>query len=278
MTALFAERALLPSGWARDVRLEIAADGDLASVTADAGAGGAERLAGPAVPGMPNLHGHAFQRAMAGLAERAGPSDDSFRTWRQVMYGFVRSLSPDAVEAIAAQLYVEMLKDGLHRRQRIPLPAPRPRRQPLRRPSGNVAPGVVAAAQAASIGITHLPVLYAHGGFGGAPASPGQRRFLHGARWISWRWSRPCSRATRATVRCASASRSSSHARSITPEAASAKRSTRSTPGQPVHIHIGRVSDARSTTAWRGAARGRSNGCWRTPRSRAAGAWCTPLT
>ena len=180
MTALFAERALLPSGWARDVRLEIAADGDLASVTAGAGAGGAERLAGPAVPGMPNLHGHAFQRAMAGLAERAGPSDDSFWTWRQVMYGFVRSLSPDAVEAIAAQLYVEMLKAGYTAVGEFHYLHHGPDGSPYD-DHGEMSHRVVAAAQAAGVGITHLPVLYAHGGFGGAPASPGQRRFLHGA-------------------------------------------------------------------------------------------------
>ncbi len=88
-TALFAERALLPEGWARDVRLEVAADGSLARIEAGASADGAERLAGPAMPGFGNLHSHAFQRAMAGLAERAGPGEDSFWSWRELMYRFV---------------------------------------------------------------------------------------------------------------------------------------------------------------------------------------------
>ena len=117
MAVWFAESALLPAGWARDVRFEIAAAGNLAAVTPNADADAAERLHGPVIPGMPNLHSHAFQRAMAGLAERAGPAGDSFWTWRQVMYDFVARLSPDHVEAIAAQLYVEMLKAFVARRK-----------------------------------------------------------------------------------------------------------------------------------------------------------------
>ena len=72
MSVFFAERALLPDGWANDVRLEVGVDGLLTHVAANASADGAERLRGPVLAGMPNLHSHAFQRAMAGLAEVAG--------------------------------------------------------------------------------------------------------------------------------------------------------------------------------------------------------------
>lgn len=180
MTVLFADQALLPGGWARDVRFEIAADGALAAVEPEAEAAGARRLPGPVVPGMPNLHSHAFQRAMAGLAECAGPPGDSFWSWRKVMYDFVSRLTPEAVEAIATQLYVEMLKAGytavgefhyLHH-DRDGRAYADPAEMSMR---------VIAAARAAGIGITHLPVLYAHGGFGGVEASAGQRRFLHDA-------------------------------------------------------------------------------------------------
>ncbi len=175
---LFAESALLPEGWRRDVRFEIAADGSLAEVEASADAGGATRLAGPVLPGMPNLHSHAFQRAMAGLAERPGPRDDSFWTWREVMYGFLGRLDPAQIEAIAAQLYVEMLEAGytavgefhyLHH-------------DPQGRPYDDLAETsrrVLAAAGRTGIGITQLPVLYRHGDFGGAAAGPAQRRFLN---------------------------------------------------------------------------------------------------
>ena len=119
---------------------------------------------------------------MAGLTEQAGQGgsggDDSFWTWRQVMYGFVGRLMPEQVQAIAAQLYVEMLKAGytavgefhyLHH-------------DPEGRPYADLAEmseRIVAAAQATGIGLTHLPVLYGYGGFGGQPAGSGQRRFLN---------------------------------------------------------------------------------------------------
>jgi formimidoylglutamate deiminase len=184
--SFFADAALLPEGWARDVLIEVDEEGDLAEVRADASTHSdvryAHRLAGPVLPGMPNLHSHAFQRAMAGLTEQAGQGgaagDDSFWTWRQVMYGFVGRLTPNHVQAIAAQLYVEMLKAGytavgefhyLHH-------------DIDGRPYADYAEmseRIIGAAKATGIGLTHLPVLYASGGFGGQPPGGGQRRFLH---------------------------------------------------------------------------------------------------
>ncbi len=182
-TSLFAQRALLPEGWAADVLIETTGDGNIAAVNPGAKPGDARHLAGPVIPGMPNLHSHAFQRAMAGLSEQAGQSgtaaaEDSFWTWRTLMYDFVGRLTPANVEAIAAQLYVEMLKSGytavaefhyLHH-------------DPDGRPYGDLAEmseRVLAAAKTTGIGITHLPVLYNAGGFGGKPAGAGQRRFLN---------------------------------------------------------------------------------------------------
>jgi formimidoylglutamate deiminase len=77
--ALFFDHALLPSGWAQDVRI-VVADGTIRSVADNASRVGAERIAGVAVPGLPNLHCHAFQRAMAGLTERRGQDVDTFWT------------------------------------------------------------------------------------------------------------------------------------------------------------------------------------------------------
>ena len=99
---VFAE-ALLPEGWRRDVRVEIDAEGRIAAVTPDAEPG---RLV--ALPGLPNLHSHAFQRGMAGLTEHAGDSEDSFWTWRELMYRFLAHLTPDDVEAIATLAYAEI--------------------------------------------------------------------------------------------------------------------------------------------------------------------------
>ncbi len=131
-----------------------------------------------AVPGLANLHSHAFQRAMAGLTERRGSQTDSFWTWREAMYRFVERLTPDDLEAIAAFAYMEMLEAGftwvaefhyLHH-------------QPDGRPYDNLAEmseRIVAAADQAGIGLTLLPVLYRQSGFGGKPPGEGQRRFLN---------------------------------------------------------------------------------------------------
>ncbi|HEX9768596.1 MAG TPA: formimidoylglutamate deiminase [Kiloniellales bacterium] len=181
-TSYFAERALLPDGWARNVGFAVGGDGTLASVRPDSSSGGAATLAGPVLPGMPNLHSHAFQRAMAGLTERAhmagaDAEDDSFWTWREVMYGFVRRLDPDQVQAIAAQLYVEMLEAGYTAVGEFHYLHHDPDGAPYGDPA-EMSRRVIAAARSTGIGLTHLPVLYGYGGFGGKPTGGGQRRFL----------------------------------------------------------------------------------------------------
>ncbi len=172
-----ADWALLPDGWARDVTFELDMAGRFARVERETAPAGATRLAGPVLPGLVNLHGHAFQRAMAGLAERAAGGDDDFWGWRRLMYAFLERITPEILEAVARQLYVEMLEAGYttavefhylhHDRDGHPY-ADR----------AEMSHRLIAAASQAGIALTHLPVLYAAGGFGGAPAGEGQRRFL----------------------------------------------------------------------------------------------------
>ena len=110
-TSLFLDRALLPDGWASDVRITVE-DGVISAVETGASPAAGEAREALGFAGVPNLHSHAFQRAMAGLAERRGPARDSFWTWREVMYRFLDRLDPDAVEAIAAWAFTEMLEAG----------------------------------------------------------------------------------------------------------------------------------------------------------------------
>lgn len=176
---LFLETALLPSGWARDVLIGYDAAGLITSVTAGAmPPPSAERLRGIALPGVPNLHSHAPQRAIAGLGERSGSGVDSFWSWREAMYRAVGRTGPDELEAIATQLYIEMLQAGytavaefhyLHHDL-----DGRPHADPA-----EMSHRLVAAARTAGIRLTLLPVLYVTGSFGGAAPVPGQRRFLH---------------------------------------------------------------------------------------------------
>ena len=178
MSAFFAERALLPNGWATNVRLEVSAAGVITHIETDADATGAERINGPLLPGMPNLHSHAFQRAMAGLAEVAGNPNDSFWTWRDLMYRLVGQISPQQLGVIARQLYIEMLKGGFTSVAEFHYVHQDVSGKPYADPA-ELALQISEAARSAGISLTLLPVLYSHAGFGGQPPNEGQRRFIH---------------------------------------------------------------------------------------------------
>jgi len=178
MRKLRVARALLPGGWAADVVIALE-DGVIASVEIGGDADGAERWVGIAVPGLPNLHSHTFQRGMAGLSEARGPTEDSFWTWREVMYRFLDQLSPDDVEAMATLAFVEMLETGFTAVAEFHYLHHAPDGRPYANPAA-MAERIAAAAAATGIGLTLLPVLYRWGGFDRTPPTPGQRRFLSG--------------------------------------------------------------------------------------------------
>jgi formimidoylglutamate deiminase len=175
----FAPFALLPEGWAADVAIDVDDAGMIVAVDTDADGAGSETFSGPVVPAMPNVHSHAFQRALAGRTGRASANhDDSFWSWRQAMYAFLDRLDADAIEAIAAQAYVEMAKAGYASVAEFHYVHHDPEGNPYDDPA-ELAMRVVVAAHTAGIALTLLPVFYAHGGFGGAPATSAQRRFVH---------------------------------------------------------------------------------------------------
>jgi formimidoylglutamate deiminase len=176
MRSLHAKDALLPSGWARDVLLEWSDDGMLTRVEAGMDAARHPRAAGPLLPGMPNVHSHSFQRAMAGLAERRGHPTDDFWTWREEMYRLVRLVEPEDIEAITAQLAIEMLKHGYTSMAEFHYLHNDRDGKPYE-DRAELAHCIVSGASAAGMALTLLPVLYAHGGFGHRPLSPAQRRF-----------------------------------------------------------------------------------------------------
>ncbi|SHF66578.1 formiminoglutamate deiminase [Kaistia soli DSM 19436] len=177
MSAIFAELALVDGAWRRDVLLSI--EGGVITAIEEGGSpADASDNAAILVPGMPNLHSHAFQRAMAGLAEVRGPAADSFWSWRTVMYRFALAMEPEDVEAVAAALYMDMLEAGFtrvgefhylhHGRDGAPYAD-----------IAELAARIVAASRTSGIGLTLLPVFYAYGGFGKAGPQPGQRRFIN---------------------------------------------------------------------------------------------------
>lgn len=179
MNQLFADHALLPGGFAARVLLSWDGAGTLTAVQADAQCpADVPRAAGLVVPGLPNLHSHAFQRAFAGLTEFRASAHDSFWSWRELMYRFAGAISPDDLEALALQLYVEMLRAGYTSVCEFHYVHHDPAGQPYANPA-EMSLRLVAAARRAGIGLTMLPVLYQTSGFGAKPPREDQKRFLN---------------------------------------------------------------------------------------------------
>jgi len=177
MTSLHAKKALTPDGWRDNVRISIG-NGRIAAIDIGVTAEIGDDSHAIVIPAMPNLHSHAFQRAMAGLAEVRGPAHDSFWSWRTVMYKFALSMTPDDIEAVAAQLYVEMLEAGFSRVGEFHYV----HHDRDGRAYGNIAElacRIGAASEATGINLTLLPVFYAHSGFGATAPIEGQRRFIN---------------------------------------------------------------------------------------------------
>ena len=180
---LFAPSALLPTGWSQNVLLGWNDAGQLTRVQPDTltPPPATPIIHGPLIPGLPNLHSHAFQRALAGLTEYRGQNadgqQDSFWSWRTLMYRFAARLSPDQLEAIALGLYVEMLEAGYTAVCEFHYIHHDMNGQPYA-DDATLALALMRAAQRAGIGLTLLPVLYQTSGFGGLRPNEGQRRFI----------------------------------------------------------------------------------------------------
>ncbi len=177
MQALYAEQALLPSGWARNVRLTLDCNGIIQRIDCNTIPHGARRLPGPVIPGMANVHSHAFQRLLAGLTEVADYPDDSFWTWREALYRLANRLTPEQLETITRYAYLEMLRGGYTSVAEFHYLHHQPNGHAYANPS-ELAECILAAADV-GIGLTLLPVLYTYADFGGQMPAPTQRRFIN---------------------------------------------------------------------------------------------------
>lgn len=178
MKGLHFANALLADGWAQDVRISVS-DGRISAIVSGVPPQGGDETHAIGLPGVANVHSHAFQRGMAGLAERRGPDEDNFWGWREAMYRYALTMAPEDLEAVAAQLYAEMLEAGFtrvgefhylhHDRDGTPY-----------NNIGELAERIAAASVTAGISLTLLPVYYANATFGGVAPQARQRRFICG--------------------------------------------------------------------------------------------------
>jgi formiminoglutamate deiminase len=239
--------ALLPDGWANDVRIGIA-DGLIVSVDPGVAKQARDERHGIALPALPNVHSHAFQRGMAGLAETRGSSKDSFWTWRDTMYRFVDRMTPDHLHAIAAMAYIEMLESGFARVGEFHYLHHDTNGHRFADPA-EMSAAIVAAAEDSGIALTHLPVFYAHGGFGSLPPGEGQKRFLNdvdGFAALLDQLRKPLSSLPDAVLGIAPHS-----LRAVSPE--QLRMLVPLTDG-PIHIHIAeQVKEVDDCLAWSGA-------------------------
>jgi len=246
--AIFCESALLPDGWARDVRLGIAG-GCFTSIERGASPQSGDQRAAMLLPGLGNVHSHGFQRGMAGLTEYRGPEADNFWSWRELMYRFVGRMTPDDLEAITAQAYVEMLECGFTRVGEFHYVHHDPAGKAYAN-CAEMAVRVAAAAASTGIALTLLPVFYAHGNFGGVAPTAGQRRFINDvdgfARLLE------ASRAAVAKLADAIVGVAPHSLRAVGPE--ELKSLLELAPTGPVHIHAAeQTKEVDDCIAWSGA-------------------------
>lgn len=248
LTSIHVKSALTPAGWQKDVRLTIEGS-QIASVETGVAAQAGDEVHDILVSGMPNLHSHAFQRGMAGLAETRGPGADSFWSWRNVMYRFALSMTPDHVEAVASQLYMEMLEAGFSRVGEFHYLHHDIDGSPYADIS-EMAQRIAAAASQTGIGLTLLPVFYAHSTFGGAAPNEGQRRFINTVESFE-RLLDGCRSAVKALPdgRMGVAPHS---LRAVTPEELTAVVAM--AKDGPIHIHVAeQVKEVEDCITWSGA-------------------------
>ncbi len=246
--ALWCEQAWLVDGWSNNVRLSVE-KGCISAIEVDVQAEPDDERHAIMLPGLPDLHSHAFQRGMAGLAERAGASDDSFWTWREAMYRFVDRLDPEGMQAIAALAYAEMLESGFTRVGEFHYLHHDVDGRPYRNPAA-MAEALAAAAAEAGIGLTLLPVFYAHSGFGGAKPTHGQRRFVNDVDRFAKLLD--ASRAAVVPLDDAVVGVAPHSLRAAT--AGELASVTAMAAGAPVHIHIAeQIPEVEACLAWSGA-------------------------
>ncbi|MDY8136332.1 formimidoylglutamate deiminase [Aquimarina sp. 2201CG5-10] len=169
---------LQKTGWTENISITVDDNGIITNISPFKEDTQKDIISGYAVPGFQNAHSHAFQYAMAGLAEQhEGTSNpDDFWGWRKAMYQLALSMNPDQMEAIATMLYSEMARHGYTNVAEFHYVHHDKNGKPYT-DLAEMGGRLVNAAKTAGIGITLIPIFYQKGGFGVAPTEK-QRRFI----------------------------------------------------------------------------------------------------
>lgn len=248
---LFAQHALLNDGWQRDVLIAWDEQGVISRVVPDCRRPPDVEQAGWLLPGMVNLHSHAFQRAFGGLTEYRRQQQDSFWSWRNLMYDFAAKISPEQLEIVATWLYSEMLEAGYTSVCEFHYVHHQPDGRPYADPT-TLCRSLINAAARTGIGLTLLPVCYQNSGFGAQPPEAKQRRFINDTEQFLTLWQQLMPLTRDAQVRLGVAPHSL--------RAISAQALTRLLSGidqmdarAPIHIHVAEQrKEVDDCVAWSG--------------------------
>jgi formimidoylglutamate deiminase len=239
------------AGWQSKVLLTIDSNGCWQSIQCNVDQpASALATSGPLLPSFVNAHSHAFQRAFAGMTEQRQAPKDDFWSWRQAMYGVAQKITPDQLRAIAAHLYVELLKGGYTQVCEFHYLS--------QQPNGEHYPDRLAmtwaladAAQQANIGLTVMPVLYERAGFGSAKLLDEQKRFAQSARSV-WDCAKAIDQSQRPLLNAGLAIHS---LRAASVESIVQLRQLAIDFNGPIHIHVaeqtGEVQDCLTATGAR---------------------------
>ena len=246
----FAPHAWVNGAWASDVLLRIDAQGRWDSITVNAtqhetlkpAIALATPLRGTVLPSLVNAHSHAFQRAFAGMAETRVGEHDHFWSWRDRMYGVANRITPAQLQAIAAQLYVELLQGGYTQVCEFHYLHHDVGGKPYSSDDNDayaMSWALVKAAQQAGIGLTLLPVLYERAGFEragfkDAPLRTDQQRFASSVPFIT----QLCSHFNAAGITGVNAGVAVHSLRAARAESIHAVRAALEGQQVPIHIHV----------------------------------------
>ncbi len=248
---IFASQLLTPSGWKQSVRLHVT-DGRIGKIEENVPPQPGDERHGVILPALPNLHSHAFQRGMAGLAEMRGGQGDDFWSWRDTMYRFAARMTPAQLEAVAAMAYMEMLEGGFGRVGEFHYLHHDTNGQSFANPA-EMSVRIAVAAADTGISLTLLPVFYAHSGFGGKVPQDHQKRFIHDIDAYARLFER-CSSVVSALPggRIGVTPHS---LRAVTPdELGQLHQLAKASATAPTHIHIAeQIGEVRDCVAWSGA-------------------------
>jgi len=175
-TGLYSDAVLFEDGWIKNVSLYFSAQGDIDAVRIQHKDDRLPVAHGPVIPGMVNVHSHAFQRGLVGKTQTFGSPGDDFWSWRRAMYQFVEELTPETYRNQAEVLYREMVFHGYTTVCEFHYVHHAPGGDPYDEPM-SMSRALVDAADAAGIRLTLLPVLYVYSGFDKTPLEAGQLRF-----------------------------------------------------------------------------------------------------